>query len=49
MKVRPGDSGGPVFTENGVFVGIIKGGLRGRLDYTYIVPLDTILLFIRER
>ena len=49
MKVRPGDSGGPVFTENEVFVGIIKGGLRGRLDYTYIIPLDTILLFIRER
>jgi hypothetical protein len=49
MKVRPGDSGGPVFTERGVFAGIIKGGLRGRLDYTYIIPLDTVLLFIRER
>jgi S1-C subfamily serine protease len=49
MKVRPGDSGGPVFTQSGVFAGIIKGGLRGRLDYTYIIPLDTVLLFIRER
>jgi S1-C subfamily serine protease len=49
MEVRPGDSGGPVFTENGVFAGIIKGGLRGRLDYTYITPLDTVLLFIKER
>jgi hypothetical protein len=49
MKVRPGDSGGPVFTQNGVFAGIIKGGLRGRLDYTYITPLDTVLLFIKER
>jgi serine protease Do len=49
MNVRPGDSGGPVFTENGVFAGIIKGGLKGRLDYTYIIPLDTVLFFIRER
>jgi len=49
MNVRPGDSGGPVFTETGVFAGIIKGGLKGRLDYTYIIPLDTVLFFIRER
>ncbi len=49
MNVRPGDSGGPVFTDNGVFAGIIKGGLKGRLDYTYIIPLDTVLFFIRER
>ncbi len=49
MNVRPGDSGGPVFTENGDFAGIIKGGLKGRLDYTYIIPLDTVLFFIRER
>ncbi len=49
MEVRPGDSGGPVFTENGVFAGIIKGRLRGRLDYSYITPLDTVLLFIKER
>jgi len=49
MKVEPGDSGSPVYTSQGDFAGVVRGRLRTTHDYGYIIPLDTVISFIKER
>lgn len=48
MDVFPGSSGSPVFDAHGKVVGIIKGRYRGTDLVGFLIPLETIMEFLRE-
>jgi serine protease Do len=49
METLPGSSGGPVFDAQGNLVAIVKGRYRGTETVGFLIPLDTILEFLREK
>lgn len=49
MEIRPGHSGSPVFNGAGNLVGVVKGRYRGTDYVGFMIPLDTITEFLRER
>lgn len=48
MKVFLGDSGSPVFDKQGNLAGIVKGRYRGTDLIGFLIPLETILEFLKE-
>ena len=49
IETHPGSSGSPVFDSQGKLIGIIKGRYRGTNSIGFLIPLDTILSFVRQR
>lgn len=49
METLPGSSGSPVFDGQGNLVAIVKGRYRGTETVGFLIPLDTILEFIKEK
>jgi len=49
MKVYPGSSGSPVFDEQGNLAALIKGRYRGTDSTGFLIPLDTITSFVRDK
>ncbi len=47
MSVYPGSSGGPVFTNSGKLVGVVKGRHRTIPDITFMIPIETIAGFLK--
>jgi len=47
MKVVPGSSGRPVFDSRGTFVALVKGRYRGVANVGFLIPLETIIHFLR--
>ena len=48
MKIYPGSSGSPVFDVQGNLVAIVKGRYRGTDSIGFLIPLETIINFVRE-
>jgi len=48
MEVLPGSSGSPVFDVEGNFVGMVKGRLRGTDSVGFLIPVETIIAFLKE-
>jgi serine protease Do len=48
MEIYPGSSGSPVFDGLGNLVGIVKGRYRGTQSIGFLIPLETIIAFIKE-
>ena len=48
MEVLPGSSGSPVFDIEGNFIGMVKGRLRGTDSVGFLIPVETIINFLRE-
>ena len=49
METLPGSSGSPVFDVQGNLVAIVKGRYRGTETVGFLIPLDTILEFLKEK
>lgn len=49
MEVEPGSSGSPVFDEQGGLVGVVQGRMKSDHRSGLLVPLQTIIAFVRER
>ena len=47
MEILPGSSGGPVFDREGNFVGMVKGRFRGAGKVGFLIPLETIIEFVK--
>jgi serine protease Do len=48
MEIQPGSSGSPVFDVQGNLVGIVKGRYRGTQSIGFLIPLETIIAFVKE-
>lgn len=48
METLPGSSGGPVFDGAGKLVGVVKGRYRGTESQGFVIPVRTIVEFLRE-
>ena len=48
MEIHPGSSGSPVFDVQGNLVGIVKGRYRGIQSIGFLIPLETIVAFVKE-
>lgn len=48
MQIFPGSSGSPVFDVQGNLVAIIKGRYRGTDSVGFLIPLETVIEFLRE-
>jgi serine protease Do len=48
MEIHPGSSGSPVFDFQGNLVGIVKGRYRGTQSIGFLIPLETIVAFVKE-
>lgn len=48
IEVQPGSSGSPVFVGDGSLVGMIRGRHREDGDIGFIIPLETVVDFLRE-
>ena len=48
MQIHPGSSGSPVFDVQGNLVGIVKGRYRGTQSIGFLIPLETIIAFVKE-
>ena len=48
MEVRPGNSGSPVFDNQGNLVALVKGRYRGTSSVGFLIPLETIIHFVKE-
>lgn len=48
MEIQPGSSGSPVFDGQGNFVATVKGRHRGVPSTGFLIPLRTILDFLKE-
>jgi serine protease Do len=49
MVVEPGSSGSPVFDAEGNLVAMVKGRLKGDKISGLLIPLDTVISFIKEK
>lgn len=49
LEVEPGSSGSPVFDEAGNLLGMVQGRMKGDHHAGFIIPLQTIISFIKER
>jgi len=49
MEVEPGSSGSPVFDAEGRLVAVVKGRLKGGGASGLLIPMDTIISFVREK
>ena len=47
MEIHPGSSGSPVFDVSGNLVGIVKGRYRGTESIGFLIPLETIIAFVK--
>jgi serine protease Do len=48
LETRPGSSGSPVFDTKGKLIGMVKGRFRGTNSVGFLIPLETILSFVKE-
>jgi serine protease Do len=48
MEIHPGSSGSPVFDVQGNLVGIVKGRYRGTNSIGFLIPLETIITFVKK-
>ncbi len=48
LPVYPGNSGGPVFDDNGELVGLVKGRLKDTDDISFIIPAFYLSVFLEE-
>ncbi len=48
MAMQPGSSGSPVFDVAGNLVGMAKGRYRGTDSFGFIIPVKTLLDFVKE-
>ncbi len=49
MEVEPGSSGSPVFDEQGDLVGVVQGRMKSDHRSGLLVPLQTVIAFVKER
>ena len=49
LQILPGSSGSPVFDFQGKLVGIVKGRYRGTRSVGFVIPMETIMAFMKER
>jgi len=49
MEIYPGSSGSPVFDVNGKIVAMVKGRYRGTTTTAFLIPMETILIFFKEK
>ena len=49
METLPGSSGSPVFDIKGNLVGVVKGRYRGTDSVGFLIPLVTVIEFLREK
>jgi len=49
MEILPGSSGSPVFDAEGNFVGVVKGRYRGTATVGFLIPLETVIEFLKGR
>jgi serine protease Do len=47
MEIHHGSSGSPVFDVSGNLVGIVKGRYRGTQSIGFLIPLETIIAFVK--
>jgi serine protease Do len=47
MEIHPGSSGSPVFDVQGNLVGIVKGRYRGTETIGFLIPIETIIAFVK--
>lgn len=48
MEIHHGNSGSPVFDVAGNFVAMVKGRFRGTSSVGFLIPLETIIHFLKE-
>lgn len=48
MEINPGSSGSPVFDEKGSLAAIVKGRMKGNNHSGLLIPLETIISFIKD-
>ena len=49
MQIHHGQSGSPVFDENGNLVGIVTGRRRGTPSVGFLIPFGALLEFVQEK
>ena len=49
MQIHPGSSGSPVFDAEGNLVAVVKGRYRGTDSFGFLIPVETLLKFLKER
>lgn len=49
MEVEPGSSGSPVFDQDGNLVAVVKGRLKGGNASGLLIPMDTLISFVKEK
>jgi len=49
MEVEPGSSGSPVFDSDGNLVAVVKGRMKGDNLSGLLIPMETIISFVKER
>jgi len=47
MEIHPGSSGSPVFDTRGNIVGVVKGRYRGTQTTGFLIPMETIVAFLK--
>ena len=48
MEILPGSSGSPVFDAHGILVAVVKGRHRVTGSVGFLIPLETIMDFVKE-
>lgn len=48
LDILPGSSGSPVFDIQGNLVGMVKGRYRGTKSVGFLIPIETIIAFVKE-
>ena len=49
MPVSPGSSGSPVFDAAGALVGVVQGRVKPERRMGLVIPMDTVIEFVKER